>query len=540
MKTIPFKQFCGKDYTAFSSKPDGQKLINLYREAVQSGDGENEYCLIKTPGCRRVLRPSGGNGRFRGSIELNEHLFVVVDNYVYDLLPDFTLNPAVTPQPIADDGLPVSMAIDNVSLAIVSAGILHAIIGGVVSTPATLAAPLFIVTLRGYWIMVGPPTPDQLIYFSINLTTWLPLDFQTPEGAPNNILAGIVDHEEFWAVGNRVTQVFTISGDADTPLMPRQDAVIMNGIQARASLCQLDDTLFWLAQNRSGHATVVRATGYQPDKVTTYATSNALRSLSRIDDAIALPFQLNGHEHVWFTFPTADRTLGFDATENAWYEVASWNVTAGQYERHRANTMAAAFGKILLGDHTTGWLYELSPDIYDDADVPIRYMRETPHITQLNKRVSISRCEVFAETGMGLSPPRWLNDYSIDEVTFDAAVLARQFLGQITAAQAAVLTAIYDVENYDPTVVLPGDDIMTGLGFVAWGVDPQLTMQISWDGGKTWSDEFSRSLGKIGEYDLQIQWNRLGAGRDPVLRFFGDSPTKICFTGAALDVEVFG
>lgn len=482
MPTVPFPQFCGKDYTPFSSKADTQKLINLMRERIQSGDGPGEYCLIKTPGLVRAFQPTTTG--FRGGLELNDHLYLVsgptIFDYVITLVDGERVYTSVASYgPMLDDSKPVFMAADNNSLLVVSANTLYAVTAGVFSTPTTPVAPITIVLVRGWWVFVGPINPSQVFFFSTDGLTWDALDFQSAEGAPNNIVAAIVDHEELWLVGNRITQPFTVGSDANTPFIPRADAVIMQGTSAPSSVCALDGSLFWLGKSKNGERLVIRMNGYQPEIVSTFAVNNTLRLLSRVDDAISMPFQLNGHSVLRITFPEANRTLDYDATENDWHEVAGWDSTLGVYVRHRASVIIAAFGKILAGDHSNGWVYELSPDAYLDDDLPIRWLRETPHVIKDNKRLNVSRLEVFGETGNGLS---------------------------------VVSTAA--------------------------GYDPMITMQTSNDGGKAWSNEQSRSMGKIGEYAKRMVWNRLGSARDRVYRFYGDSPTKVCFTGASFDGEL--
>jgi hypothetical protein len=50
-------------------------------------------------------------------------------------------------------------------------------------------------------------------------------------------------------------------------------------------------------------------------------------------------------------------------------------------------------------------------------------------------------------------------------------------------------------------------------------VDPQISMERSRD-GKTWSDPRSRSIGKVGEYDLRAVWRRNGyVNRFEIFRF---------------------
>lgn len=63
------------------------------------------------------------------------------------------------------------------------------------------------------------------------------------------------------------------------------------------------------------------------------------------------------------------------------------------------------------------------------------------------------------------------------------------------------------------------------------GSDPQVMMQYSDDGGKNWSNELWRSLGKIGKYDNRARWNRLGRSRGRRFRFKLTDPVKRTFIG---------
>jgi len=43
-------------------------------------------------------------------------------------------------------------------------------------------------------------------------------------------------------------------------------------------------------------------------------------------------------------------------------------------------------------------------------------------------------------------------------------------------------------------------------------LDPRVMLQVSVDGGRTWSDELWASAGKTGEYSWRVRWNQLGRG----------------------------
>lgn len=82
-------------------------------------------------------------------------------------------------------------------------------------------------------------------------------------------------------------------------------------------------------------------------------------------------------------------------------------------------------------------------------------------------------------------------------------------------------------------------DIEAGQGLVTGqGSDPQLMLDFSDDGGRTWSNELWRSAGEIGEYGIRARWHGLGSSRERMYRVTQSDPTKLVITGAFARVEV--
>lgn len=78
----------------------------------------------------------------------------------------------------------------------------------------------------------------------------------------------------------------------------------------------------------------------------------------------------------------------------------------------------------------------------------------------------------------------------------------------------------------------------TGVGTVAGqGADPQIMMQYSDDGGRNWSNEMSRSLGKIGEYRTRAVWRSLGQFRQRAIRLAITDPVRRFAIGYYADVR---
>ena len=82
-------------------------------------------------------------------------------------------------------------------------------------------------------------------------------------------------------------------------------------------------------------------------------------------------------------------------------------------------------------------------------------------------------------------------------------------------------------------------DIEAGVGLTSGqGSDPQVWLDWSDDGGRTWSARKPfRSMGKIGAYGQRLRWLCLGQARQRIYRLTVSDPVKRSFVSAHLDAE---
>lgn len=79
-------------------------------------------------------------------------------------------------------------------------------------------------------------------------------------------------------------------------------------------------------------------------------------------------------------------------------------------------------------------------------------------------------------------------------------------------------------------------DMETGLGGA--GTNPQAIIQISKDGGHTWSSEnWKTMVGRTGEYTRRVRRRRIGSARDIAIRLRITDPVKRIISGAYLVLE---
>lgn len=140
--------------------------------------------------------------------------------------------------------------------------------------------------------------------------------------------------------------------------------------------------------------------------------------------------------------------------------------------RHRSELGINYLTKNYVTDYLTGRVYLLSPTSFTDNGDPIRWEIIGRHVFDDMRKMGIDAFQLDIETGAGLAT------------------------GQ--------------------------------------GSNPQVMLQISKDGGRTWGNERWRSTGKIGEYKKIVIWRKCGRARNFTFRVAGTDPVKTAIMGAGI------
>lgn len=556
MTIAAWDELFGPSYTLFSTKAECQRAVNTYRQFIETGAGSGKFVTYKTLGTTPIFQPSGGRGQFRGNgIELNGAVTLVIDNKAYLLSSKDTVATAYATA-LVNDFATVRFAASGTSVMFVSGGKLYRAAAGVVTDTGVGFTPVDIVYISTYYVALS--NTNQFFWSTDDGVTWNPANVQTAEANANNFVGALVQNNILFLYGNRVTQPFGVGSNANAPFVAQTSGVIPMGCEAIGSLQSLGKYRYWIGQNKEGTAVVYRAYGYEYQRISNFALERKMHEYERdfgISDAIAMPYQHEGQEFYRLTFPAANATWELNATITEttgvpeWSELASRQLGVSAYSRNRSNMIISAFGILLSGDYSNGWLSELTPDNYTETGFPIPYLRRAPHLTKGGIRSTYSRLEMLMETGVGVDPPLWLNNYGMNRATFVIALAAAVAAGTVTAAQALVLQNIYDMLPYTPLNPYPDPDTMhTTLGFDPWGgyatltggtvigSPPQIGLQYSNNGGVTFGPVLNRSLGMPGDTPT-IHWDAMGASQDRVFQLSGDGPNKLAMVTAYLDSE---
>jgi hypothetical protein len=322
-----------------------------------------------------------------------------------------------------------------------------------------------------YFLVMGDGTGQ--LYWSENPgsgTAWSGLDFASAEGLPDPLIGGISDHREVWLFGTESVEVFVNSGDADQPFARSGNTFIEHGTASAFSIAKVDNAVFWLGSNEHGEGIVFRAQGYSPIRISSHAMEYAMRGYSTISDAFAYCFQLDGHSFYVLTFPTADATWMYDAATEQWTEWLWRDPATNEFHRHRAASHVFIGRKHLVGDWETGEIYSLEPDVYTDNGDAIKLLRRTQTLSNEGLRLFFEELLIEMETGVG------------------------------------------NADAPDPTIMLRYSD----------------------DGGHSWSNEKTCSIGAIGEYAKRVKFGPTGSGRNRVWEISITDAVKRAIFGASV------
>lgn len=484
--------FIGATYPDLTGLVSCQETINLFVEKVE-GQGEAPSILRMVPGRRPFAQLS--DGPIRGMFSKNGLVFVVAGVSLFELQVGvltfangtYSTSWVRIGTVLADDYM-ADMETNGAGanqLFIVSggAGYICSIVPGTARTltrigggfPAGARRAAF---LNGYFY-----TMSGIFVYASNSEdglTWSAASKFQRSTASDDLQSIVVDeHKILWLIGERTSEPLYDAGLNPFPLTPVQNSFMGQGTPARDSVVRFDNTVFALGQSETGggYAYVVN-NGQSAQRISTHAIEDAWREYARIDDAIAWTYTEMGHSFVVLTFPTANATWVYDASVQMWHRRGRWNSVKGHYEADLARCHCFGFGKQLVGDRTSSWVYEQTLDVFSDNGQSIRWLRRAPHLQKDRTWLRFDSFELLAEVGQG------------NEI------------------------AGYD-DAYNPLVSLTWSD----------------------DGGFTWASQRTRELGQMGTYRTRVIWNRLGRSLDRVFEVNGTSQVKTTLIDALIAVR---
>lgn len=458
---MKFPGFVGPSYTSQSRVADAERTVNFYPERLESPGAKARYALYPTPGVTTFA--TANEAPVRGLFVHEGRCFTVIGYRLYEVGSDGTLTHRGDVQ---IDPNPVTFATNGDGgnqLLVTSGDRAYALdLGSNALTEELASGAAFGGFLDGFFLALDAATSTLQISNLLDGTTWSASQIAQRTAGSDRWVSMIVAHREIWLFGSLTTEVWYNAGTAPFPFAPIPGAFLQHGILAPHSVAQLGSPV-WLGQSKDGPGMVYQADGYAARRISDHALEFAIASYETVTDAIGWTYQEQGHSFYVLSFPTAQATWVYDAATQLWHERGYWDTNTATYAAWRPQYHAYAFGKHLVGDRSTGTIYEASVTKGSDVDgAAVRRMRRTPHVVNEQVQVFYKEFEIDMETGLGLAT------------------------GQ--------------------------------------GVDPQVMLRISRDGGRTYGPERQASAGRQGQYRQRVVWTRIGAARDAVFEVTVSDP----------------
>jgi hypothetical protein len=299
------------------------------------------------------------------------------------------------------------------------------------------------------------------------------------DSSTDNLVTLYENERELRLIGKRTSEVWYNSGISSNFAFSRIPGVGPQiGCSAQHSIARVGEQIIWLGGNEQGENMVVMNDQYSWKRISTHAIEHALASYPLVSDAIGYGYEEEGHLFYTLLLPTADVTWCYDMTSQLWHQRASFNATTGVFHRHRSNCFMNFANIRVVGDYQTGQLHQMSRSFYTDAGNPLVGVRRSPHIWDKpgRERVFFNQLQIEFTPGVGLQS------------------------GQ--------------------------------------GSQPTVMLRFSDDGGFTWSNQITASIGVAGATKNRCMFYLLGyADRDRVWEIQFSDPVPRDIIGATLYAE---
>lgn len=354
------------------------KLVNLYAENAESVPGK--LVLLPRPALvpYQVMGAGPIQGIFYQGGVLGDHLFAVSGGKLYAdqaLVGDVHATTTVD-MTVADDVLLVATG--------------TALYSSDASTVTQIAFPddagvSSVVYLAGY--AVAARALSRRLYFTLDTTTWDPLDFISAQQSTSYIVGMAIVVDQIWVFCQDHTEIFYATGDSTAPFQRVQGRVFDKGALSRDSIVNLDNTVFWIGND----GIVYRGEGV-PIRVSDHGIEELIADSSP-SDLIAWTYPWNGH--LFYVLRTRSQTVAYDTATQQWHQLASYGE-----DTWRAYLGCRFSQLIVAGDDTTGQIWKLEDGLYEDNGSPM----ERCFTILLNDDVLVSNLALDCSVGQLPSP----------------------------------------------------------------------------------------------------------------------------------------
>ena len=325
--------------------------------------------------------------------------------------------------------------------------------------------------LNGYTI--GFINDTNFFYVSEvgNGGVWPALNVAKKEFQPDNIVMVMSIAGFLWLFGQTSSEIWGESGDPDFPFGRVSGGVVDIGLAAPFSVQDVGGVAIFVGKDKLGAGAVYSVSGTSIKAVSTPAIDRRIQDLPDLSKINSFTYKRDGNQFYVITDENLETSLVFDLTSGMWHERAAIKLD-GEFAESPAICHTFGLNMHLVGGRD-GRIYEQSEEFYQVGDMPLVRERVYTHLSFENKRFRVKSLEIGVSPGEGL-----------------------QF-GQ--------------------------------------GEDPELMLQVSKDGGRTWSGWDRVSIGKVGQYNKSIKFRNLGIAEIFTFKIRISDPVPVTIVGSYLE-----
>lgn len=376
---IPFAVGC---YQSRSLPLSRQRLVNAYVQTSPAPQ-KSQAPVFRASGIKSWITVGTD---IRGAVKLGENLIVVSGTKAYSV----TSAGVVTELGDIPGADTVSLAASADKVVCVADGD-----GYVIDSAVTLIADgdyiasTQVVWVDGYFVFLSP---NAVFHCDLgDPTSYDPLAYDYPSGSPGRVIALAIEKRDLIHFKTDCVEVWYNKGTTPYAFGRSPDGFIELGCAAQRSPAKLDNSVFWLASDR----TVRVLRGATPERVSTEVIEQAWAEYTTIDDAFGMSISADGRYSYVLTFPTEGKTWEYNIGTQQWNERESFGL--GRW---------APDGAVSIWNKTLVWsgnkLGELDPFTYTDWGDPQRVLMCSTPATNGPEQVFHDRLEIEAEMGVGL------------------------------------------------------------------------------------------------------------------------------------------
>ena len=282
------------------------------------------------------------------------------------------------------------------------------------------------------------------------------LDFGSAEGDPDRIITQILNHDELTILGSETSEVFKLVGGAGFPLAIIPGAFGQKGAHSKYGIVPFDNTFLFIGGGENEKTAVWRKTSSSNSlKISDNAIDTLIQEFTKeeIAEAFWMTYTQRGQLLAVLTINSTripGRSFIYNGTASALSGGQVWfEFQTGVTDGPwRVNSIVKVYDKFLCGDSIDGRIGFLDETVFEDYSAVMFRQESSQPFDNNGVTIFAGGFEATFESGVGLTT------------------------GQ--------------------------------------GSDPVVRMDFSDNGARSFKDETTRKIGKIGKYGQRSVWQRQG------------------------------